>query len=83
MFEIKYSNAALRDMKRIDADTAAHIKNRIMAYANNHHALANQVKRLQGSNLLRLRVGDYRVLFTAQGIVMHVQRVGHRREVYR
>lgn len=47
-------------------------------------ALAGQVRRLQGwSGALRLRVGDYRVIFTADGIVLQVLKVAHRRDVYR
>ena len=41
--------------------------------------------RLKGSNRYRLRVGDYRVIYTfdpARGIV-HLLAVGHRREIYR
>lgn len=46
-------------------------------------ALANQVKRLKGDPFLRLRVGDYRVIFTEEGIVLTVLRVGHRRKIYK
>jgi mRNA-degrading endonuclease RelE of RelBE toxin-antitoxin system len=28
-------------------------------------------------------VGDYRVIFTEQGVVLAIIRIGHRREVYR
>jgi len=40
---------------------------------------------LTGSNRYRLRVGDYRVIYTfdaAQGVI-HLLAVGHRREIYR
>jgi mRNA-degrading endonuclease RelE of RelBE toxin-antitoxin system len=32
---------------------------------------------------LRLRLGDYRVIFTADGEILHVLHVKHRREAYR
>jgi mRNA interferase RelE/StbE len=40
---------------------------------------------LTGSNRYRLRVGDYRVIYTfdAAGGVIHLLAVGHRREIYR
>lgn len=56
---------------------------KIEAYAANPAALANQVKRLQGSEFYRLRVGDYRVVFAEDGTVVTVTKVGHRREIYR
>ena len=40
--------------------------------------------RLTGSNRFRLRVGDYRVIYTfdlTQGVI-HLLAVGHRREIY-
>lgn len=40
---------------------------------------------LTGSSRYRLRVGDYRVIYTfdaAQGVI-HLLAVGHRREIYR
>jgi mRNA-degrading endonuclease RelE of RelBE toxin-antitoxin system len=40
------------------------------------------VKRLKGSRLLRLRVGDYRVSFTDEGVILTIVRVGHRKDVY-
>ena len=42
-------------------------------------------RRLVGTNRYRLRVGDYRIIYsfdTRQG-VLHLLAVGHRREIYR
>jgi len=40
---------------------------------------------LTGSNRYRLRVGDYRIIYTfdAKQAVIHLLAVGHRREIYR
>jgi len=41
--------------------------------------------RLTGSNRFRLRVGDYRVIYTFDTArnVIHLLAIGHRREIYR
>ena len=41
--------------------------------------------RLTGSNRYRLRVGDYRIIYTfdAAASIIHLLAVGHRREIYR
>ncbi len=41
--------------------------------------------RLTGSNRYRLRVGDYRIIYTFDGTanIIHLLAVGHRREIYR
>lgn len=43
------------------------------------------VKKLQGDDHYRLRVGDYRVLYLIEdaNLVIVVVEIGHRREVYR
>jgi len=41
--------------------------------------------RLRGSQRYRLRVGDYRIIYTfdAAASIIHLLAVGHRREIYR
>ena len=41
--------------------------------------------RLTGSNRYRLRIGDYRIIYTfdAASGVIHLLALGHRREIYR
>jgi len=45
-------------------------------------ALANQIKRLKGVSALRLRVGDYRIVFTDDGLVLDILKVGTRGGIY-
>jgi mRNA interferase RelE/StbE len=79
---VEYSGAALKQISTLHPAIAKRIRDKIALYAANPSALASQVKRLKGSRLLRLRVGDYRVIFTEDGRVLLVLRVGHRREIY-
>lgn len=76
---------AVKDLKGLNPQDRTRIVRKISQYAADPAAQANNVKHLQGSDLYRLRVGDFRVLFTIdQGTVtiMLVQRVRHRREAY-
>lgn len=82
MLEIKYTSQARKDLERLGHVAAARILAKIEAYAENPRAHANNVKKLQALPALRLRVGDYRVIFTADGIVLQILKVGHRREIY-
>lgn len=82
--QITYSSDALRALLRMPQRDAKRIREKISLYASQPAALANNVKVLQGQGgVMRLRVGDYRVLFTEDGVVLAVLHVGHRREVYR
>ena len=43
------------------------------------------IKKLRGENAFRIRVGDYRVLYTIDDSdeIVTIYAIGHRREVYR
>jgi mRNA interferase RelE/StbE len=43
---------------------------------------AGDVKALKGAPGMRLRAGDWRVLFTVKGNTITVHAVGHRREIH-
>ena len=44
---------------------------------------AGDVKKMQGMNYYRLRVGDFRVIFSNDGTVLMVEKIGNRGEVYK
>ena len=67
---------------RLPWEARDRIEEKVAELAMNPRALGNQVKMLKGSRLLRLRVGDYRVIFTEEGVILTIVRVGHRKDVY-
>jgi len=82
MKAINYTRAAQKQLRNIDVQAARLIRTKIEQYAADPKSLANQVKALKGVDALRLRVGDYRVIFTEDGVVLLVLRIGHRRDIY-
>ena len=84
--QVQILSKAAKDLKALTPSDRARIIRKIEQYADDPASQANNVKALQGSDLYRLRVGDYRVLFTIAGdgtvSVMLVHRVRHRREAY-
>ena len=81
--QVIYTENAEKDLQKIGHVAKTKIEDKVLEYAANPAAFRNKVKRLVGEDLLRLRVGDYRVLFTEDGIILNVIKVGHRREIYR
>jgi mRNA interferase RelE/StbE len=83
--EIRYSKSAAKELSKIGPH-ARKITEKVRQYAANPESLANNVKSLVGTNDYRLRVGDYRVLFTIEEdgslTVMLVLAVRHRRQAY-
>lgn len=82
MTKIAYSKAALKSLARIPAETTALIQKKIAQYAVDPTSLSAMVKRLKGSRYLRLRVGDFRVIFNVEKGVMLILDVGDRKDVY-
>jgi len=83
MKTIQYTVQAAKDLKAIGHNAAAKVSGKIEEYAADPKAFANQVTKLQGVDVLRLRVGNYRVVFTEDLVVLTILKIGHRREIYR
>lgn len=80
--KVTFTKTALKQLSGVAGKIAQLIVRKIDQYADAPASLANQVKKLQGSDYLRLRVGDYRVIFTEDGVIVTIVKIGHRRDVY-
>lgn len=80
---VEYSREAVKTLMRIDRATSRRIREKIDLLAIDPDALANNVRALKGSEgLMRLRVGDWRVIYTADLIVLLVLKVAPRGSAY-
>jgi len=73
--------AARKTMRRMPANTANRILEKIAAYAADPASQANNVTALKGRTGIRLRVGDWRVIME-DGEVLDVLQVGPRGGIY-
>ena len=64
MFAITYSKAATRILRRIPTNTATLIRDKVTELAADPRALRANVSALKGRDEMRLRVGDWRVIYT-------------------
>jgi mRNA interferase RelE/StbE len=81
--EIRYTKAAAKALTKMPTDTAQLIRGKIRQYAARPASLANNVKKLQGrEDEYRLRVGDWRVIFTRDGVILNVMKVRPRGSAY-
>lgn len=85
MWSVAYTPEALKALSRMDRAIARRIRSKILALASNPLASNSNVKKLAGIEGYRLRVGDWRVIYTLKREILTVVivRVGNRREVYR
>ena len=84
MFKIRYSKQAIKTLRKIPSNLSQQIVGKIAMLANNPYE-AKQVKTLQGLEGYRLRVGDWRVIYTINQpqIEVWVIKIAARDEVYK
>jgi mRNA interferase RelE/StbE len=75
--------AVERQLRRIDVAARRRIDTAILALAGDPRPHGS--RKLSNSEEYRIRVGDYRVLYEIEDLVLRilVVKVGHRRDVYR
>ena len=85
MWSVEYTAEAIKALSRMDRALAQRIRSKILALARDPMAPNNNVKKLVGVAGYRLRIGDWRVVYTLERSVLTVivVRVAHRGEVYR
>lgn len=83
-YSISYAPSAAKVIRKLDMQTARRLLEAIGALAKEPRP-SGCIQLKGGDGELRIRVGDYRVVYDVQDeeLVVLVLRVGHRREVYR
>lgn len=83
-WRVEFVGRADRQLDALDPPVRSRILRALVQLAQDP-SQARNVQPLTGSDLFRLRVGDWRVIYRPDGerLVVLVVRIGHRREVYR
>jgi mRNA interferase RelE/StbE len=82
-YRIEVRPAAARQLRKLDPPTARRIQGAIALLADDPRPPASRP--LTGRPAWRVRVGDYRVIYTIEDdrLIVVVITVGHRRDAYR
>ena len=78
MFQISYSKKAVKFLKRQDVPSQKRLVTAISKLP-----LEGDIKKLQGIDGYRLRVGNFRVLFNVDGIIIDIIDIGNRGQIYK
>ena len=85
MYSVEFTDTAETDLSKLPNPIAQRILNKIRWLAENFDAITPKALTGPWQGVFRLRVGDYRVLYTVNSaeskIVVHFIR--HRREIYK
>jgi len=80
MFQIIWDQRAVFDLDKFDSSIARRIVKKVKDMQTDPFHC--DVRRLQGSSDFRLRVGDYRVIFSIEGKIITILKIGHRKNIY-
>ena len=81
---LRFPNAALRQLSRLERNTQKRIVEKLEFYCSQEQPLQYAEKLAHPRvGQWRFRIGEYRVLFDVENDDMVVLAIGHRREIYK
>ena len=84
MYRIEYTKTALKELKKLPRDLSKRIQAKLELVAFDPYGHHFMVKKLQGMEGYRLRIGDWRVIYSIQDdkLILLVIKLGSRGSVY-
>ena len=81
VYEVFYENEATKDLNKLDASVSRRIIKKIDEMSISPSSC--DIKKLKSSKYYRLRVGDYRIIFTFENNIIKILKIGNRQNIYR
>lgn len=81
MFELEWKKSAIKELYNLEKSISSRIYKKIEELKEGFQS--KDIKRIKGEDKLRLRVGDYRVLFSLENNLITIWKIGHRKNVYK
>ena len=80
MYNIKWKEHALQNIEKLESSITRRIIKKVDELSEN--PFSKDIKRLKGCDDFRLRVGDFRVIFSIEQNTIQILKVGHRKNIY-
>ncbi|NWF78396.1 MAG: type II toxin-antitoxin system RelE/ParE family toxin [Chloroflexi bacterium] len=83
MVKTEWTEGATKDLERLDKPIARRILRRLAWFSKNFQSIVPEplTGELQGT--FKLRIGDWRAVYTVEGKIIVIQFIGHRSEIYK
>ena len=85
-YQVKFTKSARKEFQRLPNRIQGKVVEALSFLAGNPYSELLQIKKLRGvDELYRIRIGDYRLVYTveAKELIVILVKIGHRQEVYR
>lgn len=83
MGKIEWTEAAVKDLEKLDRPVARRILKRRTLFSENLQSIVPEPLGGEWRGTFRLRIGDWRVVYTIEGETVVIQFIGHRSQIYR
>ena len=83
MVKIEWTEEAVRDLEKLDRQVVQRILRKLDWFSKNFERVIPEPLGREFKGTYKLRVGDWRVIYTVEGDIVIIQSVGHRREIYK
>ena len=83
MINIEWTEEAIKDLEKLDKPVAQKILRKLSWFSKNFESIVPEPLSGEFKGTFKLRVGDWRIIYTVKGKTVTILFVGHRREIYK
>ena len=83
MVKIEWTEGAIKDLGKLDKPIAQRILRRLAWFSENFQRIVPEPLTGEFKGIFKLRIGDWRAVYTVEGDTIVIQFIGHRREIYK
>ena len=83
MAKVEWTEDAIEDLSRLDKPIIRRILKKVSWLSNNFDSITPESLSGDFKGSFKLRLGDWRVVYTIESELILIQAVGHRREIYK
>jgi mRNA interferase RelE/StbE len=81
--KVEWTEDAIEDLSRLDKPIIRRILKKVSWFSNNFDSITPESLSGDFKGAFKLRLGDWRVVYTIENDLILIQAVGHRREIYK
>ena len=82
MHKVEWTESALEDLEKLDRQIATRVLKKLSWLSRHFDSIVPDPLSGTLSGTYKLRVGDWRVLYTVEPDMVVIQAIGHRKEIY-
>jgi mRNA interferase RelE/StbE len=83
LVKIYWTEDAVKDLGRLDKPIEQRVLKKISWLSNNFESITPEPLSGEFKGTFKLRIGDWRVVYTVEGQTLIIQFIAHRREIYK